>query len=165
MRRRKITKVRWLEVAITGSLAPIMALCSLFILSLSFNNSALIQMKSHKDIGWFWINSNVAYAFQAPYEGDTKWKIYKKSCEKGLESSNVPERFNNMICESFENEERVSQINELIESQQNLKFHAVFIMFFAFYMYICTSESLRSKMARKMVYSRTIAYMLDKKVH
>ncbi|WP_323919097.1 DUF6216 family protein [Aeromonas caviae] len=163
MRRRKITKVRWFEIAVTGSLAPVMAFCSLFILAISFNNAALIQMKNHKDVGWFWINSNVAYSFQAPYEGETKWKIYKKSCEKGIKNTDIPEEFNKMICESFQNEERVLQINDLIESQHNLKFHALVIMLFAFYMYACTNESLRAKRARKMVYSRLIEYMMDKK--
>lgn len=158
MRRRKIKKVRWLEIAVTGLLAPLMALCSLFILAISFSNSSLIKMKSDKDdIGWFWINSNAAYSFKAPYESETKWRIYKKSCEKGLGNSDVPESFNKMICESFDSDERMLFINDLMDSQRSIKFHSLVIMLFAFYMFACTNESLRAKSARKMVFLRTVA--------
>ncbi|MFQ2290595.1 DUF6216 family protein [Aeromonas enteropelogenes] len=164
MKRRKITKIGWFEIAFSGLLTPVMAILSLFILAISINNSALIKLNDDKDVGWFWINDKVAYSFQAPYESDsTKWKVYKKSCEKGVKNKSIPESFNNMLCESFDSEESLLYINDLIESQKMLKYHAFLIMFFALYMYSLTNQSLRAKKARKMVYARTVTYIKAKR--
>lgn len=165
MRRRKIAKMSWLEISFTGVLTPVMALASLFILLISLNNFALVKLDNYKDVGWFWINNDTAYSFQAPYEDDsTKWKVYKKSCENGVRNERIPEAFNNMLCESFNSEESLIHINNLIESQKILKYHAFLIMFFAFYMYSLTNQSLMTKKARKMVYARTVTYIRAKRM-
>lgn len=163
MKRRKIAKVCWVEIAFTGLLTPIMAIFSLFILVISINNFALVKRYDYNDVGWFWINGNEAYSFQAPYEGEsTKWKVYKRSCDKGIKINEIPESFNKMLCNSFNSEESMLYINELIESQKFLKYHAFLIMFFALYMYSLTKQSLRTQKARKMVYVRTVAYIRSK---
>lgn len=160
MRRRKIAKMSWLEISFTGLLTPVMALASLFILLISLSNYALVKLDNYKDVGWFWINGDAAYSMQAPYESDsTRWKVYKTSCDKGEKNERISEAFNNMLCESFNSEESLIYINNLIESQKTLKYHAFLIMLFAFYMYLFTKQSLMTKKARKMVYSRTVIYI------
>lgn len=159
MKNRKITKVSWWVILPTGLLTPVMAVFSLFILAVSFNNSALIRLNDHKDAGWFWINDHVAYSFQTLFEATAKWKIYKKSCGKGEANKEVSGAFTKVLCESFNSEESVLYINDLIESQKTLKYHSFFIMLFTMYMYAFVSESLRAKKARKMVYIRMLSYM------
>lgn len=165
MKRKKITKTCWAEISFFGLLTPLAGLFSLFIFLVSVNDHALIKRDDYKDVGWFWINSNVAYSFQAPFESDTaQWKVYKSACNKGVKNESIPESFNNMLCESFDNEESMAFINNMIDSQKTLKYHSLFVMLLAIYMYSLTNESLRTKKARKMVYERTIAYMRDKKI-
>ncbi|HZG12288.1 MAG TPA: DUF6216 family protein [Kurthia gibsonii] len=164
LKRRKITKVCWFEIALTGLLTSVMAVASLFILIISINNAALIKLNDQEDVGWFWINGKVAYSFQAPFESEsTKWKVYKRSCEKGIKNEDIPESFNKMLCESFSSEESMLYINDIIESQKILKYHAFLIMFFALYMYSTTNRSWRTKQVRKMVYARTVAYIRAKR--
>lgn len=166
MRRRKIVKMSWFEISFTGLLTPVMAFASFFILLISLNNYALIKLDNYKDIGWFWINGDAAYSLQAPYEDkSTRWKVYKTSCNKGEKNEHISEAFNNMLCESFNSEESLTYINNLIESQKTLKYHALLIMFFAFYMYSLTKQSLMTKKARQMVYARTVSYLRAKRRH
>lgn len=166
MRRRKIVKMSWFEISFTGLLTPVMAFASFFILLISLNNYALIKLDNYKDIGWFWINGDSAYSLQAPYEDkSTRWKVYKTSCNKGEKNERISEAFNKMLCESFNSEESLTYINNLIESQKTLKYHAFLIMFFAFYMYSLTKQSLMTKKARQMVYARTVSYLRAKRRH
>lgn len=164
MRRRKIVKMSWLEISFTGLLTPVMAFASFFILLISLNNYALIKLDNYKEIGWFWISGDAAYSLQAPYEDkSTRWKVYKTSCNKGEKNERISEAFNNMLCESFNSEESLTYINNLIESQKTLKYHAFLIMFFALYMFSLTKQSLMTKKARQMVYSRTVSYLRAKR--
>lgn len=166
MRRRKIVKMSWFEISFTGLLTPVMAFASFFILLISLNNYALIKLDNYKDIGWFWINGDSAYSLQAPYEDkSTRWKVYKTSCNKGEKNERISEAFNKMLCESFNSEESLTYINNLIESQKTLKYHAFLIMLFAFYMYSLTKQSLMTKKARQMVYARTVSYLRAKRRH
>ncbi|MFQ2131564.1 DUF6216 family protein [Aeromonas hydrophila] len=159
IKRNKIKKSPWYVILIIGGLSLFFFSITCFSFMLTISNAALIKMNNFDDVGWFWINSERAYAAQSPFKEGVEWKITKDSCEKkSNEDIKLPREFIDSICESFFEKESLDFIAELISAQNKMLVPTVMLAAFTVYIFSEVNKVILANVAREMVLNSIIAY-------